>query len=68
MDNTLIIYPGFAIVCLTFLLYTKNRIEVGRAFSNKEIKGSYLKLFKRYKTQSIYFFGLFSFSSFKSID
>ena len=46
MDNTLIIYPGFAIVCLTFLLYTKNRIEVGRAFSNKEIKGSYLKLYK----------------------
>ena len=46
MNNSLIIYPGFAVVCLTILLYIKNRIEVGRAFSNKEIKGSYLKLYK----------------------
>ena len=46
MNNALIIYPGCAVVFLTFLLYTKNRIEVGKAFSAKQIKGSYLKLYK----------------------
>ncbi len=46
MESSLIIYPGFAVVVLTFLLYTKNRIEVGKAYSEKSIKGSYLKLYQ----------------------
>jgi|TARA_B110000438_G_scaffold77253_1_gene77434 hypothetical protein len=46
MESSLIIYPGFAVVVLTFLLYTKNRIEVGKAYSKKSIKGSYLKLYQ----------------------
>ena len=46
MESSLIIYPGFAVVCLTFILYTKNRIEVGKAFSEKSIKGSYLKFYQ----------------------
>tara|TARA_B100001123_G_scaffold314473_1_gene351924 strand:+ start:51 stop:461 length:411 start_codon:yes stop_codon:yes gene_type:complete len=46
MESSLIIYPGFAVVCLTFLLYIKNRIEVGKAFSEKSIKGSYLKFYQ----------------------
>ena len=46
MESSLIIYPGFAVVCFTFILYTKNRIEVGKAFSEKTIKGSYLKFYQ----------------------
>ena len=46
MKSNLIIYPGFAVVVLTYLLYTKNRIEVGKAYSEKSIKGSYLKLYQ----------------------
>ena len=46
MEVKLIIYPGFAVVVLTFLLYTKNRIEVGKEFSEKSIKGSYFKLYQ----------------------
>ena len=46
MESSLIVYPGFTVVVLTFLLYTKNRIEVGKAFSEKSIKGSYLKLYQ----------------------
>ena len=46
MESSLIIYPGFTVVVLTFFLYIKNRIEVGKAFSEKSIKGSYLKLYQ----------------------
>ena len=46
MESSLIIYPGFTVVVLTFFLYIKNRIEVGKAFFEKSIKGSYLKLYQ----------------------
>ena len=53
MSSTFIIYPGFAVVVLTLILYTKNRIEVGKAFSAKQIKGSYLKFYKDIPPDSV---------------
>ena len=46
MEAQLIVYPGFMMVLLTMILYIKNRLEVGKAFQNKEIKSSYLKIYQ----------------------
>ena len=37
MDNSLIVYPAFSMVCLTFILYIKNRLDVGRAIKEKKL-------------------------------
>ena len=46
MESKFIVYPGFASVLLTIILYIKNRIEVGKAFSTKKINIKYLKLYQ----------------------
>ena len=45
MDNSLIVYPAFSMVCLTFILYIKNRLDVGRAIKEKELALKYVKLY-----------------------
>ena len=46
MEAQLIVYPGFMMVLLTMIIYIKNRLAVGKAFQNKEIKSSYLKFYQ----------------------
>ena len=45
MDNSLIVYPAFSMVCLTFILYIKNRLDVGRAIKEKKLELKYVKLY-----------------------
>lgn len=45
MDNSLIVYPAFSMVCLTFMLYIKNRLDVGRAIKEKKLELKYVKLY-----------------------
>ena len=53
MEVKLIVYPGFMMVLLTLMLYIKNRLAVGEAFQNKEIKSSYLKVYKERNKMNI---------------
>ena len=46
MENSLIVYPAFSMVCLTFLLYIKNRLDVGKAIKLKNLEAKYVKLYK----------------------
>ena len=45
MDNSLIVYPAFSMVCLTFILYIKNRLDVGTAIKEKKLELKYVKLY-----------------------
>ena len=45
MKSSLIIYPAFSMVCLTFILYIKNRLDVGRAIKEKKLALKYVKLY-----------------------
>lgn len=45
MESSLIIYPAFSMVCLTLMLYIKNRIDVTKAIKEKKLELKYVKLY-----------------------
>ena len=46
MRSTLILYPAFLLIILTFIIYIKNRIDAKKAYESKEVKGNYFKIYK----------------------
>ena len=46
MEKTLILYPAFAMVFLTWFLYFKNYLDNRKAVKNKSIKFSYFKTYQ----------------------
>ena len=45
MENSLIVYPAFSMVCLALMLYIKNRLDVGKAIKEKKLELKYVKLY-----------------------
>tara|TARA_B110000438_G_C15591036_1_gene553843 strand:+ start:271 stop:681 length:411 start_codon:yes stop_codon:yes gene_type:complete len=46
MKNSLVLYPAFSILFLTFFLYIKNRFDADKAYKTGDISSKYFKTYE----------------------